>query len=234
MIYFLLLLLVSCVSTAPLPSEKGVFEKDLKMDVFYWKNAWTALPEIQGVGVIPQASHYKIRIRPEGGVDLLTVTSCHREWKSSNPDRSGGGLFKKGYYEFDIAVSKEHEIARACPFETGIYEKDKGRHGWGMLVVDSPRENVPATLRCNGKIEQFNGTSVCQSRERLLQSIHFDKPMQIVAQADCEMPVPEDKKNFLFQMPLDRCVFYFVDESDPDELHKLVTYGYSHVIIRED
>lgn len=213
------------------PELEGSYEKDLKVEVFYLDRGWISLGEISGMGVIPESTHYKIRVRPEGKADLLTVTSCHREWKSPDPKKEGGGWFKQGYYEFAIEVSKEHELS--CPIETGVFEKSYGRHGWGLLVIRSKRDNMDATVKCNGATTEAYGASVCQSRERLLQSIHFKEPVKVVSEKGCDIEEPTDSKNFFFQLHTGECVYYFVNKNNPTKAHKLVTYGYSKFILRE-
>jgi len=102
------------------------YQKDLKMRVKIWNGKkWVNEKSINGMGVIQESQGYKIKIEPPGKADMITVLSCHREWKTPNPKRHGG-WFSKRYYEFEIWPTKEHEALKTCPFDAGVYEKKEG------------------------------------------------------------------------------------------------------------
>lgn len=231
----LFLFLFSCSSMdyiRPLLSTKIDYQKDLKMKVRTWNGQeWVNEKTIIGMGVIAKSEGYKIRIEPPGKADMITVLSCHREWKTPNPKRHGG-WFRDKYYDFEIWPTKEHEALKTCPFETGVYEKNKGRHAWGLLVIDSEREKLSATVKCNGKTTVFGGTSVCQAKKGLIQSIHFDRAVLATKTPRCELKQPKDKRNWVYIMPKSECTIFFVDEKNPDMLHKHITYGYMSIPIR--
>jgi len=230
-----ILSLFGCVSNSVRPelSTEINYQKDLYMEVRRWQNnAWSAPKVIEGMGVVQKAQGYKFKVIPPGDADMITVLSCHREWKTPNPKRVGDSWFKTGFYEFDIWPTEEHEINKTCSFDTGVYEKVAGRHAWGLIVIESEREQLPATVKCNGSTQVFRGTSVCQAKRGLIQSIHFDRRVLATKVAGCELDEPKDKRNWVYQMPESECVVYFVDEKNPDMIHKAVLFGYDSIAIR--
>jgi len=226
-----LIYLSACSTTdhiRPTLSTDINYQKDLKMIV---TPANGHAKTIYGMGVVPESKHYKIRIEPPGKADMITVLSCHREMKTPNPKRHGG-WFSKKYYEFNIWPDPQHEVNSACSFDAGVYEKKKGRHAWGLIVIENKRAKLGATTKCNGQTTVFGGTSVCQSKAGLIESIHFDRPVISTNVVGCEIRKPKDKRNWVYLMPKNECIIYFVDEKNPDNFHKAVLYGYSAIPIR--
>jgi len=227
--------LTACASTgyiAPILSTDIDYQKDLKMKIKIWDGKkWQPHKTIIGMGVVTQSRGYKIRIEPPGRADMITVLSCHREWKTPNPKRHGG-WFSKRFYEFEVWPTMLHEVKKTCPFDAGVYEKNKGRHAWGLVAIDSEREKLPATVMCNGETTKFGGTSVCQAKKGLIQSIHFNRNVISTKVVGCEIRVPKDKRNWVFLMPPGECTIFFVDEQNADNFHKMVTFGYDSIPIR--
>lgn len=215
--------------------ESGVeYEKDLKMRISQWdekEKEWVNEKVLVGIGVIPKAKRYKIRVDPLGKADMIVLLSCHRQWKTPHPKRHGG-WFSKKYYEFEIEPTEEHEVERACSFDAGVYEKEKGRHAWGLIVIDSEREKLGSLVKCNGRTNRYGGTSVCQAKAGLIQSIHFDRPVVVADIVGCEIQRPLNKKDWVFLMPRGECITFFVDEKNADIFHKAVWYGYTKLPIR--
>lgn len=230
----LVLFLVGCAGNHIRPelSADIAYQKDLKLDVSVWlDDDWKETKTINGMGVVRKATGYKVKVYAPGDVDMMTILSCHREWKTPSPKRKGG-WFQKKFYEFKVFPTQEIEVQRACPMEIGVYEKDKGRHGWGLIVPENERENMMATVKCNGETIVYGGTSVCQAKKGLMQKIEFEKRVVATQMAGCGIQVPDDKKNWSFIMPPGECVIFFVDEKNPNNVHKLVTYGYDVIPIR--
>lgn len=228
------LIFVSCTSTSIRPEldAKINYQKDLRMKVSPWQDkSWGPYKVVEGMGVVESAKGYKIRVEPPGLADMITVLSCHREWKTPNPERQGG-WFKRKYYEFEIWPTEDIEATKACSFDTGVYEKKAGRHAWGLLVINTKREKLAATFKCNGETVVYGGTSVCQSKKGLIESIHFDREVIATQTSGCEIPQAKDNRNFVFQMVKGECVVYFVDKANPDNIHKAVLFGYDTIPIR--
>lgn len=205
------------------------YQRDIKFKVRTWNGKeWSKSRKFFGVGVVNNALSYKIRVYPPGKADMITVTSCHREEKTANPD---SGWFESGY-EFTLTPVKGLENGRACSFSIGLYEKKKGRHGWGLLAIDTPREKLPAIAKCNGQVTQFGGVSICQAKEGLMQEYVFDRKVEVAYSSQCAIKKSKDGINWRFLMPKGECVIYFIDRMDPDTFHQAILFGYSTIPIR--
>lgn len=227
----LMIFITGCSTTSYIRPELSAdinYQKDLKMII---TPAGGRAKEILGMGVVPKAKSYKIRIEPPGKADMITVLSCHREMKTPNPKKRGG-WFSKKYYEFEIFPTEEHEVEKACSFDTGVYEKKKGRHAWGLIVIESDLAKLAATTKCNGKTTVFGGTSVCQAKAGLIESIHFDRPVIATEVVGCTLQKPADGRNWIYVMPRNECIVYFVDKKNADNFHKSVLFGYDTIPIR--
>ena len=127
MFVLLLVLLASCATSIPSrvgPNPNLIYEKDLKVAVYHYKvDSWRGPVEFTGIGVVPKARDYSIRVYPKANVDLLSLTSCHREWKSEDPKKVRDGVFKRGYYEFQIQTSEELEAVSSCPISLAAFDK---------------------------------------------------------------------------------------------------------------
>lgn len=236
LIFFICLVILSgCSSVGKIETQLSPevdYQKDLTMRVRSWTGkAWGAEKVIVGMGVVESAKGYKIKISPPGKADMITVLSCHREWKTPNPRRKGG-WFKKKYYEFEIWPTQEHEVSKACSFDTGVYEKLGGRHAWGLIVISADKAKLAATVKCNGRTSVFGGTSVCQAKKGLIQSIHFDREVFATETPGCKLERPEDGRNWVYQMTPGECAFYFVDAKNADNIHKAILFGYDTIPIR--
>lgn len=192
-------------------------------------NTWSNKYTISGMGVMPESPWYQITVYPPGRADMLTITSCHREEKTANPDKDG--WFKKGY-TFTIGLVRGVETGRACPIDIGVYEKKAGRHAWGTMAILTEREKLPALTKCNGRVKQYGGVSVCQAKKGLIQKYEFKTPVAIATIAGCEIKEPADKMNWEFLIPEGPCTVYFIDKKNPDVFHQANWFGYDTIPIR--
>lgn len=188
-----------------------------------------------GVGVLPYQAEYKIHIDSFNRLNFFSMSTCHREVTTENPDK---GLFKKnGFHK--IHYRPTVEAGKACPMYVGAFNK-KGRHGWGIVAFEHPRFTLEATIECNGDSIQFGGTSICQARYSLLQTITFDEEVLPVRpvngpagrKADCPVLATKDNKKFNFIMPGRECVYGFIGKTSRKK-HKFYTVGYEQLIVRE-
>ena len=227
---------LSSCATVDIPQlDAGTnYQRDLRFDVQYWrvnKKKWTDKEKFTGVGVIEKSDKYKITVYPVGKADMITLSNCHREHKRANPKTN----WRTKGVPFEFTPIVEHESEKTCPIDAGIYEKKKGRHGWASMVIDSERENLAATLKCNGEIIKTTvGTSYCQAKRGLVQSIHFDRDVEVAQYPGCLMKTPPKGygKDWTYVMPSGRCVFFFIDRNDPDNVHKSAHFGYDTIPIR--
>ncbi len=238
------LLASGCFTPRPKLDPNINYQRDLRFKVETWddnKGAYRNVYKFDGVGLAIKANKYKITLYPPKGsrVDMLTATSCHREFKQADPKTDG--WFSKGYsFEYDPA--ENIETRKSCPLDFGSYEKKGGRHGCGMLVLDTIRDNVTkpllAKIKCNGEVYQSNrgqlsgSVSVCQAKAGVIQKIKFDIKVDMEAIQGCKIKVPDNGKDFMYIMPEADCVLYFCDWFDDKRCHKHVTYGYDYIPIR--
>lgn len=188
-----------------------------------------------GVGVLPFQDSYKIRIDSGAKINLFSLTTCHREITTENPDK---GIFKKDGV-VHITYNPTVEKGKACPLFVSAFNK-QGKHAWGVIALEHPRFGLAAEVRCNGDRYSANGVSICQAREGLIQEISFLEEVKIVdavnGSADRVKACPEltskDGRNFTFTTPPRECIYGFIGKTSR-MIHKLYTVGYEEFIVRE-
>ena len=231
--FFPVLFLLAACSTPPPALDPALeYERDLVFTVAYLTGSkWSEPQKFQGGAVIKKAARYRIELFAPGQVDMMTLSSCHREIKTPSPEKSGG-WFQAKRYVFEFAADELLESGKPCPLSLGVYDKEKGRNGWATLVVESDAK-MQAELRCNGAHSKVTGTSFCQSRAGLLQVIAFDRPVEVGFYGACKLDAPSpDKKTFIFRMPRGACAFHFFDATDERNEHALHSFGYEGTLIR--
>ena len=182
--------------------------------------------DYEGVAVAPVAARYIIEIRPKATMDLVLITSCHREYSG---EKLSPGWFGTNKFVYEYIPIPGLEDGPSCELRINVYEKSKGRHSWALIVMEHPEHTLPARLSCNGEIIISNGTSVCQSKKGLYQSIAFDEPVIFSPDPGCELPKLVDNR---IEFPINggECVTLFKGSSN--RYHKLVTIGYEGILVR--
>jgi hypothetical protein len=222
-IFLFFLFLAACSNTDQNIDIKNYYRKDMTVKI----NGKKAT----GMVVAEPAPSYKIEIKAKGKLDLLTITSCHREVIKEHAGE--GGLFgnrKKAKYEY-IPV-QGIETRYPCPLYIIGYEEQKQRHSFGLIQFESSEYTLIANVICNGKLTHATGASVCQSKAGLIQEIKFINSVNTSFDKDCAIPIPQDNKRFVFEIPEGECAYVFEDKSS-GELHHLTTYGYNKILIRK-
>lgn len=221
-----LLLLSSCASlvTEQVLDPKVYYRHDMKIEV----NGEDA----RGIYVAPKADKYEIEITAPGKIDLLKVTSCHRQFSTEDvPD----GWFRSGkYFKFNFEPMPGIEDVGSCMLKFEAYEAGvEGRHSSGLLEWQTPDEKLPALLRCNGEERGVKGVAICQSWEDLIQEIRFPVPVNIGTPLErCEIPIPDDRMNWEFQIPNRECTYNFQEVGEEGRFFRLQTIGYEQIAIR--
>lgn len=180
-----------------------------------------------GTFVASRAPKYRIEISTKGNLDLLTITTCHREFSA---EKLRSGFFGKNRFEYEFIPVEGIEDVGGCPLAIGGYEAEKGRHSWAFVDFETPEATLPARVLCNGTDRQSRGVSICQSREGLLERIAFDVPVEVSPDPGCPLPPSIDKK--LFEYPVNKglCVYAFLARDG--RFHRLTTIGYEGIVIR--
>lgn len=189
--------------------------------------------QFDGVGVIPYAEKYNMQFVSRVDVDLISISSCHRDWTAESVAKLGWFQSKKGYsYEYDPSLGIENQ--GSCLVRIGAYNRDKGQNVWGIIDFENPSRTLPATSYCNGNVQQFSGVSICQSKVGLIQRLVFDSPVIQDTKAldpKCQMN-SKDQKVWEYQLPVGECVIEFKETVPPYRLHRHSTVAYTDVLIR--
>ncbi len=206
------------------------FQQDLDPDILYKRDIKIQInnKEYEGATVLPHARTYNLLLTPKGELDLVLVTSCHREY---SVEPSSSGVFSKNEFPYSYTPVPGLEDVPSCSLRVNAYEKDKGRHSWAFIAFEHEDLTLPATLKCNGKISSFNGVSVCQSKEGLIQRIEFREIVRAWSPEKCGS-VGKRGKIFEFPISLGECQYTF--EAKDKKRHTMTTIGYEGVLVRED
>jgi hypothetical protein len=184
-----------------------------------------------GVAVLPRKESYALEIHAKGSLDLLTMTSCHREESREKAGKSGWFGDKKRV-EMTYTPAKGLEDQAACPLQFGGYEISKGRHSWAFIDFQDNENKLPATLSCNGWKSSAQGVSVCQAREGLTQRIEFLGPTKVYTTQGCDVFPQKLGQAFTFPLVVGECIYLFKEVAG-SRTHRLTTLGYQSVIVRQ-
>lgn len=178
-----------------------------------------------GVAVAPAADKYDIKAQTIGRNDVFTFTTCHLE-KEFRPGRNDLS------FTFVPRIGLENSID-SCIAELGGFDKDKGRHSWGLIEFENPAYKVVASVDCNGETYDANGVALCQSLTGLKQRIKFKYPVKVSPPIGCRMLTPVDEMTFVYEMVKGRCVYDFYEPSF-NRRFRLTTFGYQEILIKQD
>lgn len=219
-----LLFLVGCASVPPTLLTEKFYKRDLKMTV----NG----KEAEGTLVVARASQYEIEIEAPGDLDLVTISTCHREISSED---AGGGWFKsdkKGKIKYWPMAQVESE--GGCPLRISALEKDNGANSWGFIDFKDPQMSLHGQIICNGQNILEDGVAVCQAHEGLIQEANFDEPVKYSPVAACDFQMKTtDEKHFKWVMPKGECVL-LLKGKESGKMFRLMTLGYQEILPRKN
>ena len=228
-ILFSCYILIICGCSTPVQKldDNTIYEYDLSLKV----NGKSG----KGTLVVPLADKYTVEVKSSGKLDMLLYNTCHREIKKEGAYKKKGIFGIKDYKEtqFSYIPSKDIENKLSCVSHIGAYERIKGRHGWGLIDYITEETNLPATVKCNGAQYLSKGVTICQARQGSIQKISFPTEVIFGEPDGCPKMESENKKEFLYTMPLGKCV-YAVMSLDKKYFHRLTLLGYEGVLIRKD
>lgn len=220
----LLIFFVGCATVQQEPDPKIYYKRDMSIKVDGKKNI--------GVATLPYKSKYSIEFVAKGPLDLFTFTTCNRE----HTQEEAGSFFNKNKVKYDYVPNELEKVA--CPIKAGGYDI-VGKHSWAYILKDLPQPLLPAQILCNGQSWRSNGTTVCQSKEGLLQRISFDVEVVFSPEAAIRKECQEidfenkDDKVFTYTMPNRECIYSFMEKKEPHKEHALATIGYEEILVRE-
>lgn len=207
-LFLLLLLFAGCSTVVPKMDVNTVYKKDVNFTVNGKK--------FKGVGVVPRAVNYEISIEyPQGKIDLLSISNCHRDIQASSEGTKANLTFIP------------NDIEKDCPLDIGVYD-EKGRHGWGYLFFEREDAILPAKLLCNGETIIARGVSACQSKIGTVQKIIFGYPVRGVSSEGCQFK--QNGQEFEYEVVKNFCYYAFSD--DHGNIHNHSIFGYETFPIR--
>lgn len=205
-------LLASCSSNyANLSLDKTyMMELDLEIDGVKAKGVYEA--------PIKKES-YKINISLQEKPHVVKINSCHREVVLRDPGK---------YFTFIYNPVPSLETGGGCFLEISAFT-ESGYNQWGAVDFNNG-ETLVGILGCNGMGYIYKGSSVCQSRVGLVQTITFNSNVLVYAPDRCPKMKKVTEKTFTFDMGKDKCIYLFVDENKAE--HRLTTFGYDEVLLK--
>lgn len=184
--------------------------------------------DYRGVGVLPHADTYLIKVDPPGRINRITFRTCHREIVA---DRDGRGWKD---YEYSLSLIKGIEDQSACGLKITVFEEKKRRNAMARFSFEDTRAEYDffANSVCNGKLSQKKAVSMCQSSKDLLQQIEFPTPVFVQSSGRCGALNGVANK-FNYFMSEGECVYVFTSEmmspNGKRYKHRLETVGYTDV-----
>ncbi len=206
-------------STSTGPNTK--FKYDLTGDI-------NGIP-FEGVAVMPLSTSYLLHVKSKFDVDMMTITTCHRDWDDQDHPIQNDHWFKPNrQFSFQFSQSDGIENVGTCLLRIGAYNKSGHPMAWAVIDFQTPESQMPAYQKCNGAEGPTGGVSICQSLAGLDEEIDFDQPMEIadVTTPQCKPYVPKDGKHWIYTLPSGECVIYFQEFALPHRLHRHTSIGY--------
>ncbi len=204
----------SCVRNVQQINLEKSYRKDLSLVI-------NSKPFV-GVGEVARAEKYSITIKHQFRIDFLNIETCHRSisiqdafFKKVLKNR------KKFVYNYIPSNLEEN-----CFLEVSIITK-KEPHAFGVIVFQSKDYNLKSFLSCNGEYKQTDGTSICQSKIGLDQSIVFKGP-RVSVKGSCDIKRVNDF-SFKYTMKKDYCIWVFKNDRG---VHRHYSFGYDQIILR--
>lgn len=209
--YLIFLLLASCSTVSQIPvTGNHFYKRELKVTV----NGKSCV----GVCVVPKASSYKIKVEADR-IDYLSFESCHR--KISVEDQSD--MWEYSYTPQDLENN--------CSVEIVSLDKKNAKNGFALIDFESDDFRMPANVSCDGKTNLvIGGTSICQSKAGLLQSIEFTDNVKVYPTDQCPLKGESDGKKFVFHLVKGPCIYVFGSKNG---FHKLTTLGTEDKVLQE-
>lgn len=206
---------VNCAGLQKEPDPKVYYKRDLRLQVGDRVS--------RGTLTLPASSQYKIELKSPGKMDLLTISSCHREYQKE----------EVGYeHTWTYAPVAGLEDQAACPLQINGYDKNKGKHAFGYISFERLQNPLKAKIQCNGESFEANGVGICQSRQGLQQKISFESEVRVIARDACNWHLPPGKE-FVFSLQNRECQYLFKETQGQKEF-VLDTIGYEEILLRQD
>jgi len=168
---------------------------------------------------VPRKSTYQIKVDIPEKTRHVIVQSCHRFDVYTNPPRPFVFRYTPGFWI--------ENMGSCVLFMTAIRENGSKR----LAIADfSGNERAPATVHCNGIQWKSEGSSLCQSKPGLIQSIWFDQPAEAYSSERCTKP-RTDGNGSRWELNLSEglCAYLFVLRDG--SRHRFTTWGFTDVAV---
>lgn len=176
-----------------------------------------------GMGVV-NLGPKNIAIVSKAKLDLLMISSCHRNFTIENVDPGWfGGASKQYVYNYTPTPIEREGF---CPLYIQAFDRS-GVTAWGYMAFRSD-EKLLATLECNGKTLSMVGVSVCASKAGFEQGLEFKESVTFAQGPDCDI-VKKSETSFRVRSKKGFCLATFSNGTD---IHRLVLLGYNQALIR--
>lgn len=197
----------------------------LSPEVFY--NYDLQINNVKGAGTIPFAERYTFDITAPADMDLLSITTCHREFYDQPKAKT-----------YSYAYTPLVEKNRFCPVYFSAYNRE-GRTSFGMVLPEDPKRTQKATLQCNGKINSPVGTAVCESKAGLITILTFPAGMKTLPPVTgpstrtepCPPMAEGIRQVYEFHHPARECIYRFENASNGARF-VLYSIGHEQIIVR--
>ncbi len=204
-------LLTGCSTVSQIPvTGNHVYRRDLKVTI-------NNKPCI-GVCVAPKATNYQIKVEADR-IDYISLESCHRHFTAEDQ----GDSWSYTYTPLDIE--------NGCTLEIISLDKKNSKNGFALIDFEDDQFRLPAKVECDGSSNLvLSGTTICQSKAGLMQSVEFTEPMKVFPTEDCPLGGQNDGMKYTFPLVKGICVYAFGSKSG---FFKLVTIGSEDIILEK-
>lgn len=178
----------------------------------------------EGVTTLEQKPQYNIQFQSQGFIDLLTIETCH-QYKTYGKEK----ILKRKYLNIEYSPTMIEKEKVACPMFISSYEKDKGRHSFGIIEFKRDQYKMKFILECDGNRTSDKGVGICQSKLGTTQRISFDSEIKIIASDRCKDGIKQTGNIFDIKIKKDICIFTF--KNTTGEFARLTTFGFESALI---
>lgn len=202
-----------------------------KLDMYGTINGYA----FEGVGVVPAAKNYDMRIQSDADINLLTVATCHRNFSVEDAIKTGWFETNRGF-EYQWTPAPGIEDTGSCLMRIGSYNKSVGgQNAWAIVDLCTNDMVLPALNECDGAQGQSHGCSICQTKNGLIERLVFDTPVKVELKdltPNCTGTLSADGKTWEYVMGLGECVQIFAEIAKPHRMHRHTTEGYNNILYR--
>lgn len=203
-----------------------------KPEIFYRRNLKITVngKEFDGVGVVPKSAVYQIEGKSKGNMDLLAITTCHRDVA---PAYDLGHSFKYTYQPRREPGDMGPEGSN-CAMKIEGLDKKHGKHAWGFIDFEDPFFSLYAKIVFCGEAGQYRGVYAGQCREGLSpQVIEFSEAVEVSPDKGCETLTQMTATRWELKVAKGECVYLFRGKQSGAEF-RMTTMGYESAILEDE